>query len=166
MLLFSFMDFCSHGRPAGRYRGVAAGIGSRERGLRSAVACVEQAEPAGTAAPRRRGELTGRSPRRGWEAGEVVVPVPSPRHVKVGESVQCSLRPVWSCRDGVLLVLIRLSFGRRGPSVAAFHRGGDAEAALPAAGTPDDGTLLGEEFGTQIRTLCLLFPCPCPHGTC
>lgn len=101
----------------------------------------------------------------GGRAGEVVVPVPSPRHVKVGESLQCSLRPAWSCRDGVLHVLFGLGSGRRGPSVAAFHRGGDAEAALPAAGAPDDGTLLGE-LGTQIRTLCRLFLCPCPPGTC
>lgn len=125
----------------------AAGSRSRSQRLRSAVARGERAEPAGTTAPRRRGELTGRSPRRGRGAGEVVVPVPSPRHVKVGESVLCSLRPAWSCRDGVLLVLFGLGFGRRGPSAAAFHRGGDTEAALPAAGAPDDGTLLGEVHG-------------------
>lgn len=76
-----------------------------------------------------------------------VEPVPSPRHVKVGKSLQCSPRPAWSCRDGVLHVLFGLGSGRRGPSVAAFHRGGDAEAALPAAGAPDDGTLLGEVHG-------------------
>lgn len=160
MLLFSSWVFAPK---AGRSRGVAVVSGSRSRGLRSAVARGERAEPVGTAAPRRRAELTGRSPRRG--AGEVVVPVPSPRHVKVGKSLQCSLWPAWSCWDGVVRVLFKLGSGRRGPSVAAFHRGGDAEAALPAAGAPDDGTLLGE-LGTQIRTPCLLFQCPCSHGTC
>lgn len=117
------------------------------------MACGEQAEPAWPPVPRRRSELTGRSPRRGRAARaggwrrEVVVPVPSPRHVKVGKSVLCSPRPAWSRRDGFVLVVFGRGFGRRGPAVAAFHRGGDAEAAFPAAGAPDDGTLLGEVHG-------------------
>lgn len=113
-----------------------------------------------------RGGAGRRARARGRGAGEVVVPVPSPRHVKVGESVLCSLRPAWSRRDGLLVVVFGRRFGYRGPAVAAFHRGGDAETALPAAGAPDDGTLLGEDPRARIWTLCLLFPVSLPHGTC
>ena len=50
--------------------------------------------------------------------------------------------------DGSLVVvLLRVGYGRSRPAAAAFHRGGDPEAALPAAGAPDDGTLLGEVRG-------------------
>ena len=87
--------------------------------------------------------LTGRSRR-------VVVPVPPRRHVKVGELVRSSSRHAWPRWDGFLLVFLRGGFGLSGPAAAAFHRGGDSETALPAAGAPDDGTLLGEKPGAGI----------------
>lgn len=63
--------------------------------------------------------------------------------------------------DGSLVVvLLRVGYGRSRPAAAAFHRGGDPEAALPAAGAPDDGTLLGEEPGAGTWPLYLL-ACPC-----
>lgn len=67
--------------------------------------------------------------------------------MKVGELVRSwsrHARPLW---DGFLLVFLRGGFGLRGPAAAAFHRGGDSETALSAAGAPDDGTLLGEVHG-------------------
>lgn len=63
--------------------------------------------------------------------------------------------------DGSLLVvLLRVGYGLSRPAAAAFHRGGDPEAALSAAGAPDDGTLLGEEPGAGTWPRYLL-ACPC-----
>lgn len=70
----------------------------------------------------------------------IVLPVPPRRHMKVGELPR-RLSPSAGRRwDGSL----RVGYGLSWPAAAAFHRGGDPEAALPAAGAPDDGTLLGE----------------------
>lgn len=76
-----------------------------------------------------------------------MVPVPSRRHVKVGALLRSSSLHAWRSWDGFLFVFVRGRFGLGGPSAAALHRSGDSEAALPAAGAPDDGTLLGEELG-------------------
>lgn len=67
--------------------------------------------------------------------------------MKVGELVRSSSRHAWRCWDGFLLVFIRGGFGLGGSTAAAFHRGGDSKATLPATGAPDDGTLLGEVHG-------------------
>lgn len=91
-----------------------------------------------------------------------MVPVPSRRHVKVGELLRSSSRHAWRRWDGCLLVFVRGGFGLGGPTAATFHRGGDSEAALPAAGAPDDGTLLGEELGLG-PSHCPCFP-PAPSG--
>ena len=76
----------------------------------------------------------------------IVLPVPPRRHVKVSELARS---PAAGRRwDGSLLVVVlRGGHGLSRRSAAAFHRGGDPEAALPAAGAPDDGTLLGEVRG-------------------
>lgn len=152
-------------RGADPARGASASRYPSRTGL---AACPAQTQCAHRAVPEAGEGGAGRGGARagGRGAGEVVVPVPSPRHVKVGESVQCSLRPAWSRRDGLLVVVFGRGFGHRGPAVAAFHRGGDAETALPAAGAPDDGTLLGEDPRARIWTLCLLFPVSLPHRTC
>ena len=67
--------------------------------------------------------------------------------MKVGELVRSLSRHAWPRWDGVLLVFLRSGFGLGRPAAAAFHRGRDSEAALPAAGAPDDGTLLGKVHG-------------------
>lgn len=67
--------------------------------------------------------------------------------MKVGELVRSSSRHAWPRWDGFLLVFFCGGFGLCGPAAAAFHRGGDSETAFPAAGAPDDGTLLGEVHG-------------------
>lgn len=77
--------------------------------------------------------ISGAAPRP-W----VVVPVPLPRHVKVGE---LGLNPCRLARfswDGFLLLVFCGGFGHSGPTIAAFHRGRDSEAAIPAAGASDD----------------------------
>lgn len=54
----------------------------------------------------------------------------------------------WLRWDGFFLFLLLLGgFGRSGPTVTAFHWGGNSEAALSASGAPDDSTLLGEVHG-------------------
>lgn len=81
--------------------------------------------------------------RSSWD----VALAPLPRHVKAGELVWRPSRHVWLHRDGFFLVFICGGFGHNGPTAAALHPSGDPEAALPAAGAPDDRALLGEVRG-------------------